>query len=288
MSSSCPRPRRGRPARSSASIPISRTSGTSTSPSPSANSEPSAADLKTHVAVGGPAAPGRLRRQLLPPVRQRRRAAGPGPGARARPARPCRSTSITRAVPGYPIDDEEYRGLFIHRWIRTVDRGPLFGLSFVAGVITGTSPIPRASSTSSTRTRGCGRPWPRDWPARSSRASPRSCSRPARATTARPTSCAGPADRSSLRQIILRQHGLRGDLGRDRAPVASTWVSPPDGCPDGQRRRRRPFPPRSQRRRVDAAAPAARRLHRPAPSPEEPPAPARGLDRRRPADRRRT
>jgi glycosyltransferase involved in cell wall biosynthesis len=42
---------------------------------------------------------------------------------------------ITRSVPGYPIDDEEYRGLFIHRWVRTIDRGPLFALSFVAGVV---------------------------------------------------------------------------------------------------------------------------------------------------------
>jgi glycosyltransferase involved in cell wall biosynthesis len=42
---------------------------------------------------------------------------------------------ITRAIPGYPIDDEEHRGIFIHRWIKTATRGPLFGLSFVAGVI---------------------------------------------------------------------------------------------------------------------------------------------------------
>src|SRR3954471_7375625 len=42
---------------------------------------------------------------------------------------------ITRSVPGYPVDDEEYRGLSIHRWIRTIDKGPLFALSFVAGVI---------------------------------------------------------------------------------------------------------------------------------------------------------
>lgn len=41
---------------------------------------------------------------------------------------------LTRAVPGYPIDDEEYDGIFIHRWIRTIDFGPCFGLSFVAGV----------------------------------------------------------------------------------------------------------------------------------------------------------
>ncbi len=33
---------------------------------------------------------------------------------------------ITHAVPGYPIDDEQYRGVFIHRWIRSSRRGPLF------------------------------------------------------------------------------------------------------------------------------------------------------------------
>jgi L-malate glycosyltransferase len=42
---------------------------------------------------------------------------------------------VTRAVPGYPIDDEEYHGLSIHRWIKTATSGPLFGLSFVAGVV---------------------------------------------------------------------------------------------------------------------------------------------------------
>jgi glycosyltransferase involved in cell wall biosynthesis len=43
---------------------------------------------------------------------------------------------ITRAVPGYPIVDEEHQGIFIHRWIKTATAGPLFGLSFVAGVMT--------------------------------------------------------------------------------------------------------------------------------------------------------
>ena len=42
---------------------------------------------------------------------------------------------VTRAVPGYPIDDEEYQGILIHRWIKTATKGPLFGLSFVAGVM---------------------------------------------------------------------------------------------------------------------------------------------------------
>ncbi len=43
---------------------------------------------------------------------------------------------VTRAVPGYPIVDEEHQGIFIHRWIKTATAGPLFGLSFVAGVMT--------------------------------------------------------------------------------------------------------------------------------------------------------
>jgi glycosyltransferase involved in cell wall biosynthesis len=42
---------------------------------------------------------------------------------------------ITRAVPGYPVDDEDYHGVLIHRWIKTWDRGPFFALSFVAGVV---------------------------------------------------------------------------------------------------------------------------------------------------------
>jgi glycosyltransferase involved in cell wall biosynthesis len=42
---------------------------------------------------------------------------------------------ITRSVPGYPVDEEDYQGIFIHRCVRTSDRGPLFALSFVSGVI---------------------------------------------------------------------------------------------------------------------------------------------------------
>jgi glycosyltransferase involved in cell wall biosynthesis len=42
---------------------------------------------------------------------------------------------ITRSVSGYPIDDEDYNGVLIHRWIRTSTRGPLFALSFVRGAI---------------------------------------------------------------------------------------------------------------------------------------------------------
>ena len=40
---------------------------------------------------------------------------------------------VTRAIPGLPTDDV-LDGVLIHRWIRTIEVGPLFGLSFVAGV----------------------------------------------------------------------------------------------------------------------------------------------------------
>ena len=42
---------------------------------------------------------------------------------------------ITKAIPGFPVHDEEHRGVFIHRWIRTVAGGPAFALSFLAGII---------------------------------------------------------------------------------------------------------------------------------------------------------
>ncbi|MDR3634573.1 MAG: glycosyltransferase family 4 protein [Isosphaeraceae bacterium] len=42
---------------------------------------------------------------------------------------------VTHAVSGYNIPDEEVDGVFIHRWIHSIQQGPLFGLSFVAGVI---------------------------------------------------------------------------------------------------------------------------------------------------------
>ena len=41
---------------------------------------------------------------------------------------------ITKAIPGYPVVDEEHRGVFIHRWIKTVSGGPLFAMSFLTGI----------------------------------------------------------------------------------------------------------------------------------------------------------
>ncbi len=42
---------------------------------------------------------------------------------------------VTRSVPGYPVDEEEHRGVLIHRCVRTSPYGPRFGISFVTGVI---------------------------------------------------------------------------------------------------------------------------------------------------------
>jgi glycosyltransferase involved in cell wall biosynthesis len=42
---------------------------------------------------------------------------------------------VTKEIPGYPVVDEDYHGVFIHRWVKTKAVGPLFGLSFVAGVM---------------------------------------------------------------------------------------------------------------------------------------------------------
>ena len=37
----------------------------------------------------------------------------------------CRARGHS-AVPGYPIDDEDYQGILIHRCVHTWNRGPLF------------------------------------------------------------------------------------------------------------------------------------------------------------------
>ncbi len=41
---------------------------------------------------------------------------------------------VTRRIEGLP-DDESVKGVHVHRWVRTSDRGPLFAISFVTGVI---------------------------------------------------------------------------------------------------------------------------------------------------------
>ncbi len=43
---------------------------------------------------------------------------------------------LTKAVPGLPRDDT-VRGIAVHRWIKPSSLGPLFGLTFVAGLVRG-------------------------------------------------------------------------------------------------------------------------------------------------------
>ena len=100
---------------------------------------------------------------------------------------------VTKDVPGYPIVDEEYHGVFIHRWIKTAAAGPLFGLSFVAGVIGALRRLRGEIDVIHTHqglweavATGLARTW-------LSGQCQRWFSRPARATTARPTSCGAPA-----------------------------------------------------------------------------------------------
>ena len=188
---------------------------------------------------------------------------------------------VTRAVPGYPIDDEEYQGIFIHRWIKTATRGPLFGLSFVAGVIARAQAAPlrdrldphppgavggrgdRAGASSPVRQADPGSTGQRRLLRRGGRAGPDE-RRPALA----------PGDPG--------QHRLRGDLGGDRARVARARCRGRADHAHGQRRRRRDVPPRRQLGRSRIAPPPARDLHGPPSSAEKLAALARGLDRSRP------
>lgn len=41
---------------------------------------------------------------------------------------------VTRALPRVPRD-ESLDGVFVHRWVRAIEAGPLFAISFVAGVV---------------------------------------------------------------------------------------------------------------------------------------------------------
>ena len=54
---------------------------------------------------------------------------------------------VTKAIPGYPVDDEEHRGVFIHRWVKTVSGGPLFAVSFLAGSHPSIAPTAAPKST---------------------------------------------------------------------------------------------------------------------------------------------
>ncbi len=77
---------------------------------------------------------------------------------------------VTRAVPGYPIDDEEHQGVFIHRWVNPASGGPRFGVSFVAGVMRTLQQLRSEFDIVHTHqalweavATGCSRPWLREF-----------------------------------------------------------------------------------------------------------------------------
>ncbi len=241
--------------RSSATIPISRTCGTSTSPSSDA---PSPSSLNTSHPEPGRrrrAAQRLLRRQLLPPVRQRRRGPGPGagPGAGAsRPSGPRRHPGHRRAIRS---PTKTISGVFIHRWVKPRSLGPLFGLSFVAGVMKALAPAPRRDRRDPYPPGALGGRGDRPGAAAARRVADarpaRQCRllRRGRRAGSDPQAGPAPADHPG-------EYGLRGDLGRDRTPVARAGrPGRPDGA-DGQRRGCRAIPARPERGRSRNCCPA--------------------------------
>ena len=99
---------------------------------------------------------------------------------------------VTKAIPGYPVRDEEHRGVFIHRWVKTTSGGPIFALSFLSGVIRALASC-GVRSISFIRTRPCGKPSRPAWHAHCCAASPCWCNPRVPAITARPTSSGEPA-----------------------------------------------------------------------------------------------
>ena len=188
---------------------------------------------------------------------------------------------MTRDVPGYPVVDEDYHGVFIHRWVKPRPLGPLFGLSFVAGVVGALRRLRGAIDVIHTHqglweavATGIARHRLRRHP--DARAAGQ-CGLLWRGRRAGAHPGLGPASPAHP-----GQHGLRRDLGGDRAAVARAGrPGRPHGA-DGQRRRRRPVPPGTLVDRGRAAAAPACGLHRPVASPEEHPPPAGSLDGGRP------
>ncbi len=189
---------------------------------------------------------------------------------------------VTRDVPGYPVVDEDYHGVFIHRWVKPRPLGPLFGLSFVAGVMGGLAPPARGDRRDPHAPGAVGGRGDGDCPAIGSEASRRSCSRPVRATTARPTSCGAPGRSGLLRRLILANTAFAAIS----AEIERQWLEL--GVPAGRMIRMASgvdaarFRPGPVVGRGRASAAPARGLHRPTASPEEHPPAAGGLDGGRP------
>ena len=167
---------------------------------------------------------------------------------------------ITRSVPGYPIDDEEYQGIFIHRWVRTWNRGPLFGLSFVSGVrralrrLRGELDVIHTHQAlwEAVATGLAGRPAIGD--SHAGAAGQLGLLRRGRRAPAHPGIARPAADHPA-------EHGVRGHLGGDRTPVARARRAPRPAGPDRKRRGHRSFSPGPQPGGGRSSAPPARGLH---------------------------
>ena len=141
---------------------------------------------------------------------------------------------VTKAIPGYPVRDEEFQGVFIHRWIKTVAGGPLFALSFLTGVA-------RALRTTAVRDRRHPHP-PGPLGGGGDGAGTALLARQANADTARErgllrrgTGAQPNARRRRTEASDPCEHRFRGDLRRDRTRVARTRCpSVPDGA-NGER-----------------------------------------------------
>ena len=175
---------------------------------------------------------------------------------------------VTRAVPGYPIVDEEHQGIFIHRWIKTATAGPLFGLSFVAGVMAALKRLRaeidvihthqglwEAVATGLARSLlAASRPW----------FNRRAAGYYGEADELRRTRAA-----PLLRRAILANTGFAAISAEIDREWRELGVAPRADRPHGQRRRCPGLPPGPQYGRGRSAAPPARDFHRPPPSAEE-------------------
>ena len=211
------------------------------------------------------------------------------PRASSWPAAATRARRHARR-PGLPDRRRRVQGIFIHRWIKTAASGPLFGLSFVAGVIAALC-----------RLRGRDRRGPHSPGALGSRGDR------AGAACAGRHADAGPAGQRGLLRRGRRAASAPAGPGCSAArswPIRPSRRSRPRSSGSGatlgvapERRMVRMasgvdaerVPARGQARSRRRLLPRpASDVHRPAPSPEEPAALARSLDRGRRDGRRPT
>ncbi len=188
---------------------------------------------------------------------------------------------ITKAIPGYPVLDEEHRGVFIHRWINTVSGGPLFALSFVAGIIRALRRLRFDIDLIHTHqalweavATGLARPLMRGKP---TLVQPASAGYYGEAQELARTRGSGPLNRAILANTAFA--AISAEIEREWLALG---VSPARIVRIVERSRCRTLPPRSQHRRGPPPPAPSRAFHRPPSSPEKPAPLARGMVGARP------